>query len=229
MDGHYCPPPRTDPYVRLSRIRFLPRVRTASRCRRAADDPAPVTRRSGAVSGTCVAELSSPRPPPFAPQTPPRSPGFVRLLHRYYGEVRLLTPVHHALRLLAFRMRTRTARGRWSDVRPPRFRRDPFVREVALDLGRASAPRITAPHMSPSTDNNGSAPATFSISRLNPTPHTIAVYASPLPSPTAAQHSLAGGRYPLPAPDSHRLDRASFAWRTLCSCSAQNRHIWPTI
>jgi hypothetical protein len=112
-------------------------------------------------------------------------------------------------------MRTRTARGRWPGVRPPRFRRDPFVREVALDLGRASASRIAAPHMLPSTDNNGSAPAIFSLSRLNPTPHTIAVCASPLPSPADAQHSLAGGRYPLPAPDFHRLDRASFAWRTL--------------
>jgi hypothetical protein len=29
-----------------------------------------------------------------------------------------------------------------------------------------------------------------------------------------AQHSLPGGRYPLPEPDFHRLDRASFAWRT---------------
>jgi hypothetical protein len=28
------------------------------------------------------------------------------------------------------------------------------------------------------------------------------------------QHSLPGGRYPLPGPDFHRLDRASFAWRT---------------
>ena len=28
------------------------------------------------------------------------------------------------------------------------------------------------------------------------------------------QHSLPGGRYPLPEPDFHRLDRASFAWRT---------------
>src|SRR3954454_10290166 len=27
------------------------------------------------------------------------------------------------------------------------------------------------------------------------------------------QHSLPGGRYPLPGPDFHRLDRASFAWR----------------
>ena len=103
-------------------------------------------------------------------------------------------------------------------MRSPRFRRDPFVREVALDPGRASAPRMTAPHMLPSTDNNGSAPAKFSLSWLNPTPHTIAVYASPLPSPTDAQHSLAGGRYPLPAPDFHRLDRASFAWRTLSPC-----------
>ena len=103
-------------------------------------------------------------------------------------------------------------------MRSPRFRRDPFVREVALDPGRASAPRMTAPHMLPSTDINGSAPAKFSLSWLNPTPHTIAVYASPLPSPTDAQHSLAGGRYPLPAPDFHRLDRASFAWRTIPPC-----------
>jgi hypothetical protein len=65
--------------------------------------------------------------------------------------------------------------------------------------------------MLPSAVTNGSAPAIFRISWLNPTPHTIAVYASPLPSPTDAQHSLAGGRYPLPAPDFHRLDRASFA------------------
>jgi hypothetical protein len=28
------------------------------------------------------------------------------------------------------------------------------------------------------------------------------------------QHSLPGGRYPLPGPDFHLLDHASFAWRT---------------
>ena len=38
------------------------------------------------------------------------------------------------------------------------------------------------------------------ISRLNPAPRTIAVYASPSPSPVTTQHSLAGGRYLLPAP-----------------------------
>src|SRR5208283_5304926 len=57
-------------------------------------------------------------------------------------------------------------------------------------------------------------PCSVSISRLNPTPRSITVYASPWSSPSTAQHSLPGGRYPLPGPDFHRLDRASFAWRT---------------
>src|SRR3954454_21778139 len=42
----------------------------------------------------------------------------------------------------------------------------------------------------------------------------IAVYASRPLSPVATQHSLPSGRYSLLGPDSHRLDRASFAWRT---------------
>src|SRR5882762_4934781 len=52
------------------------------------------------------------------------------------------------------------------------------------------------------------------LSWLNPTPHAIAVYASRPPSPVATQHSLPSGRYSLLGPDFHRLDRASFAWRT---------------
>src|SRR6516165_559038 len=52
------------------------------------------------------------------------------------------------------------------------------------------------------------------LSRLNPTPHAIAVYASQPLSPVATQHSLPSGRYPLLGPDLHRLDRTSFAWRT---------------
>src|SRR5258708_5912291 len=39
-----------------------------------------------------------------------RLPGFVRRLHSYYGGVRLLTIVHHRLRLLAFPTRTSAAR-----------------------------------------------------------------------------------------------------------------------
>jgi hypothetical protein len=63
--------------------------------------------------------------------------------------------------------------------------------------------------MSPSTLLTVSAPTIFWLSRLNGPPHAIVVYASRPPSPTDAQHSLAGGRYPFPAPDFHRLDRAS--------------------
>jgi len=37
-------------------------------------------------------------------------------------------------------------------VRSPRFRYNPFARDVALDPGRASAPRIAVPHMLPSSE-----------------------------------------------------------------------------
>src|SRR3979490_2207344 len=47
------------------------------------------------------------------------------------------------------------------------------------------------------------------LSRLNPTPHAIAVYASRPLSPVATQHSLPSGRCPLLGPDFHRLDRTS--------------------
>src|ERR1700749_2591802 len=47
------------------------------------------------------------------------------------------------------------------------------------------------------------------LSRLNPTPHAIAVYASQPLSPAATQHSLPSGRYALLGPVFHRLDRTS--------------------
>src|SRR6266700_3833320 len=100
------------------------------------------------------------------------------------------------------------------NVRPPRFRRLPFVRDVFFDHGRASVPRIAGPHMLPSTLLTGSASAVLWLSRLNSTPHTIAVYASHPPSPATTQHSLPGARYGLPGPVSHRQEHASFAWRT---------------
>src|ERR1700736_6130098 len=52
------------------------------------------------------------------------------------------------------------------------------------------------------------------LSRLNHTPHAIAVYASQPLSPVVTQHSLPSGRYSLLGPDFHRQDRTSFAWRT---------------
>src|SRR5262245_34126513 len=74
---------------------------------------------------------------------------------------------------------------------------------------------MTAPHILPSASTTASAPATLCTSWLDPTPQTIAVYASPWSSPSTAQHSLPGGRYSLPGPDFHRLDHASLAWRTV--------------
>src|SRR5436189_915586 len=101
-----------------------------------------------------------------------------------------------------------------SEMRSPRFRCDPFARDVALDPGSATAPRIAVPHLLPSSDEILSAPAISDLSWLNPTPHAIAVYASQPLSPGATQHSLPSGGYSLPGPDFHRLDRTSFAWRT---------------
>src|SRR6266516_6654324 len=100
-------------------------------------------------------------------------------------------------------------RPRRPDPRSPSFRCDPFTRDVALDPGRASAPRIAVPHMLPSSERKLSAPAISDLSWLNPTPHAIAVYASSPLSPVATQRSLPSGRYPLLGPDFHRLDRTS--------------------
>jgi hypothetical protein len=125
--------------------------------------------------------------------------------------------VPRQLRLLDFLSRPGIAQATAGQTRSPRFRRGPSARDVASDPGRATVPRITAPHMLPSAVATASAPAISRISWLNPTPQTITVYASPWSSPSTTQHSLPGGRYPFPGPDFHRLDRASFAWRTATS------------
>src|ERR1700731_2884085 len=105
-------------------------------------------------------------------------------------------PVHHRLRFLTFPMRTSRLCSLWPDMRPLRFRRVPFGRDVAFDPGGATASRIAMPHMLPSTVPNVSASAKLLLSWLNPPPHPITVYASHPPSPTTAQHSLPGGALP---------------------------------
>src|ERR1700722_11271412 len=105
-------------------------------------------------------------------------------------------PVHHRLRFLTFPMRTSRLCSLWPDMRPLRFRRVPFGRDVAFDPGGATASRIAMPHILPSTVPSVSASATFFLSWLNPPPHPITVYASHPPSPTTAQHSLPGGALP---------------------------------
>src|SRR5258705_8946868 len=105
-------------------------------------------------------------------------------------------PVHHRLRFLTFPMRTSRLCSLWPDMRPLRFRRVPFGRDVAFDPGGATASRIAMPQMLPSTVPSASASAKLLLSWLNPPPHPITVYASHPPSPTTAQHSLPGGALP---------------------------------
>jgi hypothetical protein len=133
----------------------------------------------------------------LAPPAPPPVSRFCSQASQHYARVRLLLSVHHRLRLLAFPMRTGSACAARPGRRSPRFRRVPCMRDVALDPGRATEPRVAAPHMLPSTDENVSAPATLSMTWLTPTPLMLAVYASPWSSPSTPQHSLPGERYPL--------------------------------
>jgi len=105
--------PRPDPYVRLARIRLLPRVRDgkSSRIRPSSCD----TRtwlRVQYVLCWCVFPLALALRSTDSAATAPADasamsfPRFVRRLHCYYDEVRLLVSVHHRLWLLAFPMRT---------------------------------------------------------------------------------------------------------------------------
>src|SRR5919108_160786 len=86
---------------------------------------------------------------------------------------------------------TAPIRQRRSDPRSPSFRCDPFARDVAFERIKTLGP------------------CDIDLTRLHPTPHAIAVYASSPLSPVATQHSLPSGRYPLLGPDLHRLDRTS--------------------
>jgi len=160
-----------------------------------------------------AAHLSSDRPPSLHALRHRFVVGFVR---GFPGTTQPSDSSHlpRQLRLLDFLSWPAVPVATAGGVRSPRFRRVPFVRDVALDPGRATVPRISAPHMLPSAVVTASAPATSGISWLNPTPHTTTVYASPRSSPPTTQHSFPGRRYPLPGPGFHRLDRASFAWRT---------------
>ena len=60
-------------------------------------------------------------------------------------------PVHHRLRFLTFPMRASRLCSLWSGMRPLRFRRVPFGRDVAFDPGGVTASRIMMPHILPST------------------------------------------------------------------------------
>src|SRR5208283_4518300 len=103
--------------------------------------------------------LPSLQPGPFPPPPPP--PFITGLFGRFIGTTSPSdsSPVPRQLRLLAFLPRPGIAAATAGQTRSPRFQRDPFVRDVASDPGRATAPRMTTPHMLPSTPLTVSAPA----------------------------------------------------------------------
>src|SRR5262245_49310268 len=105
--------PRPDPYVRLSRIRLLPRVCDGTSCRMRSSACVTLTRFCARhVLCWCVFPLAPAlRSTDTAATTPADASAvgflrFVRRFHRYYDEVRLLASVHHRLRLLTFPTRT---------------------------------------------------------------------------------------------------------------------------
>src|SRR4249919_905238 len=145
-----------------------------------------------------------------------RSLCLVRRLHSYYGLVRLPTPVHHRLRLLAFPMRTAvheselSTDGQTWDIPAS----DAILLRVMCSWTPAGAmPRMTALHMLRSTITTVSAPANSSF-RGSITPPT-----QPLCTLRVrryrrlTQHSLPGDLLGLTWAGLAPADRASFAWR----------------
>jgi hypothetical protein len=92
-----------------------------------------------------------------------------------------------------------TAEAGTGEVRSPRFRRLPFMRNGVSDRGRAVTPCMTVHNILPSTLSTASASARLNFSRLNIPLHMTAVYASRPSSPAAPQHLLEGGSL-LPYP-----------------------------
>jgi hypothetical protein len=104
--------------------------------------------------------------------------------------------------------------GRWSNAGSPRFRRDPFARDVLFDPGRVD-----------STSHNDTAHVAFG-SKGQPPPPAKRVFRGSRPHPTQplctlrvrrrrrlTQHSLPDGLLGLTWAGLAPADRDSFAWR----------------
>jgi hypothetical protein len=171
----------------------------------------------GSVSGRCCARPRFPWSPPLAPpcsartetghtiDAPPRS---VMTSRRRSGRDASLIPrpPHRTVRAACPHTAPTSGGWRQSDAA---LRTRASVWDNATRRGEARSGAGAVPHMLPSSECKPSAPAMSDLTRLNPTPHAIAVYASQPPSPVTTQHSLPSGRCPLLGPVFHRLDRTS--------------------
>jgi hypothetical protein len=92
---------------------------------------------------------------------------------------------------------------------PPRFRHDPFARDMASDPGGAMAPRDRGTTHFALGAHDGLGLHNVVISWLNPIPHAITVYASDPASPRRPHTRYRAARYALPGRDLHPLDHAS--------------------
>src|SRR5262249_17517524 len=86
----------------------------------------------------------------------------VRQLRSYYCWVRLPAFVHHRLSVLPSRCGPE-AELLWPNAGSPKFRRDPFARDLLFDPGRRAWPRLAALSMLRSTLCTVSAPATYPL------------------------------------------------------------------
>ena len=170
---------------------------------------------SGSVPGTCVAaRLPFDRPPSLHHLRRRLCVGIVR---GFTGTTQPSNSSHlpRRLRLYDFPARPGAANAATGDVRSPKFRRFPFIRNGVSDHGRAVTPRIAVHNILPSTSSNVSASARLNFSRLNIPLRMIAVYASQPPSPATTQHSLEGGSL-LPYPR-----RTCTGWKAPASLGAR--------
>jgi len=89
---------------------------------------------------------------------------------------------------------TRHSNTTWRpDTRYPRFRRDPCARDVALDPGGTTMPRIAASHILRSTMKTVSAPASSSLRGSLPHPTHRLCTLRVRHRCRLTQHSLPGG------------------------------------
>mgnify|MGYP001178114957 CR=1 FL=1 len=151
-------------------------------------DASPVTYKTGSEPGTCFDTSDFSWPGPFPPRPPP--PFITGLFERFNGTMNPSdsSPVPRQLRLLDFLSRPGIALATAGQMRSPRFRHVPFVRDEVFDPSRAFTPRITA-HPYCLQPRRRSRPLHPALSRLNSSPHTIAVYASWPSSPTDSRNT----------------------------------------
>ena len=201
------PAPRADPGVRLSRTGLLSKVRrdrhsglgrpiqfrsVGSGRREHAD--------SGSVSGACVGPCPSfDRPPSL--HTLRHQPVDWRCsrLHRYYAAVRLLMPSPAAssigLPVVARDRRGDCGRHEVSQV-PTRS----LTARTGLRLRWSDGPSQNGPAHVACGGSQRLGLHIIEFFGAQYSPRRLAVYASRPSSPMIPQHSLPGGRYPLPVP-----------------------------